>query len=334
MKICGIIAEYNPFHQGHIYQLQSIRNQFDAIVVIISGYYSQRGLPSLMTPYDKTKLALDYGANLVCMLPAHLSCQSAQYFSRYAIESLSTLDINCLCFGSECASLAQLEKWNKTIQQEEKDPSLSLHQSLPERIQANDLLALHYLQDCKEKGIEALPLKRNQSLQSATTIRSDFFQGKHKPFDSMFHKEQNWENYYPYLQTFLLLTSTKDLEQYFLVNEGIEHRLKKAAMQKDWSSFLKAAISKTYTKARIQRTCLMILLQIKKSEMMNLHFNEVQVLGFDAIGQKLLKEKKEKKIITQFHQLSPFEQTIESKTFTLYNSVMKNKIKREEVLHP
>ncbi len=334
MKICGIIAEYNPFHQGHIYQLQSIRNQFDAIVVIISGYYSQRGLPSLMTPYDKTKLALDYGANLVCMLPAHLSCQSAQYFSRYAIESLSTLDINCLCFGSECASLAQLEKWNKAIQQEEKDPSLSLHQSLPERIQANDLLALHYLQDCKEKGIEALPLKRNQCLQSATSIRSDFFQGKHKPFDSMFHKEQNWENYYPYLQTFLLLTSTKDLEHYFLVNEGIEHRLKKAAMQKDWSSFLKAAISKTYTKARIQRTCLMILLQIKKSEMMNLHFNEVQVLGFDAIGQKLLKEKKKKKIITQFHQLSPFEQTIESKTLTLYNSVMKNKIKREEVLHP
>lgn len=45
MKICGIIAEYNPFHQGHIYQLQSIRHQFDAIVVIISGYYSQRGLP-------------------------------------------------------------------------------------------------------------------------------------------------------------------------------------------------------------------------------------------------------------------------------------------------
>lgn len=334
MKICGIIAEYNPFHQGHIYQLQSIRNQFDAIVVIISGYYSQRGLPSLMTPYAKTKLALEYGANLVCMLPAHLSCQSAQYFSRYAIESLSTLGIDCLCFGSECASIAQLEKWNEAIQQEEKDSSLSLHQSLPERIQANDLLALHYLQDCKEKGIEALPLKRNQNLQSATSIRSDFFQGKHMPFDSMFHKEQNWENYYPYLQTFLLLTSAKDLEQYFLVNEGIEHRLKKAATQKDWSSFLQAAISKTYTKARIQRTCLMILLQIKKNEMMNLHFNEVQVLGFDAIGQKLLKEKKEKKIITQFHQLSPFEQTIESKTLTLYNSVMKNKIKREEVLHP
>lgn len=334
MKICGIIAEYNPFHQGHIYQLQSIRHQFDAIVVIVSGYYSQRGLPSLMSPYDKTRLALEYGANLVCLLPAHLSCQSAQYFSKYAMESLSILGINSLCFGSECASLDQLEKWNEAIQQEEKNPRLSLHQSLPERIQANDLLALHYLQDCKEKGIEMLPLKRNQSLQSATSIRSDFFQGRKKPFDSMFHIEQTWENYYPYLQTFLLLSSAEDLEQYFLVNEGIEHRLKKAAKQKDWSSFLHATISKTYTKARIQRTCLMILLQIKKNEMRDIHFNEVQVLGFDSIGQKLLKEKKEKRIITQFHQLSEFEQTIESKTLTLYNSVMKNKIKREEVLHP
>ncbi len=334
MKICGIIAEYNPFHQGHIYQLQSIQNQFDAIVVIVSAYYSQRGLPSLMCPSDKTRFALNYGANLVCQLPVHYTCQSAEYFSKYAIESLSYLGIDALCFGSECHSLTQLEKWNELIQSQEVNPSLSLHQTLPERIQANDLLALHYLKECKKRKIKAIPIARNPSYESATSIRSEFFLGKNKPFDTYFHSEQNWQNYYPYLQTFLLLSSANDLSTYFLVNEGIEHRLKKAASKPDWPSFLQAAISKTYTKARIQRTCLMILLQIKKSEMQDLHFHEIQVLGFDSIGQKILKANRNKKIITQFHQLSAFEQTIESKTLTLYNSVMKNKIQREEVLHP
>ncbi len=334
MKICGIIAEYNPFHQGHIYQLQSIQNQFDAIVVILSAYYSQRGLPSLLKPNDKANFALTYGANLVCQLPAHFTCQSAEYFAKYAIESLSYLGIDSLCFGSECHSLTQLEEWNDLIQSKKVKPNLSLHQTLPERIQANDLLGLHYLQECKKNGIQAIPIARNPNFESATSIRNAFFNGERKQFDAYFHQEQNWQNYYPYLQTFLLLSSASDLSSYFLVNEGIEYRLKKAANNPDWDSFLQAAISKTYTKARIQRTCLMILLQIKKSEMKNLHFNEVQVLGFDSIGQKILKQNKNKKIITKFHQLSAFEQTIESKTLTLYNSVMKNKIQREEVLHP
>ena len=84
MKTCGIIAEYNPFHAGHIHQLKQIRNQFDAIVVITSGYFSQRGLPSLLSPYDKTRLALEYGADLVCLLPVQYTCQSAEYFVKYA----------------------------------------------------------------------------------------------------------------------------------------------------------------------------------------------------------------------------------------------------------
>lgn len=164
MKICGIIAEYNPFHQGHIYQLQSIQNQFDAIVVILSAYYSQRGLPSLLKPNDKANFALTYGANLVCQLPAHFTCQSAEYFAKYAIESLSYLGIDALCFGSECHSLTQLEEWNDLIQSKKVKPNLSLHQTLPERIQANDLLALHYLQECKKMGFKPFRLLGIQTL--------------------------------------------------------------------------------------------------------------------------------------------------------------------------
>lgn len=78
----------------------------------------------------------------------------------------------------------------------------------------------------------------------------------------------------------------------------------------------------------------MILLQIKKAEMQNLTFQQIQVLGFNEIGQQLLKANKGKKIITQFHQLAPFDQDIETKTLALYNSVMKETLHREEVVHP
>lgn len=331
MKTCGIIAEYNPFHQGHIHQIQSIRDEFDAIVVITSAYFSQRGLPSLLTPYDKARLALKHGVNLVCELPTHLSAQSAEYFAKYAIQSLSCMGIDELCFGSECHSLEQLEVWFDQIQAKQADPTKSMHQQTPERIQPNDILGMHYVQYCKEYQIQPHPIPRNESYASATSLRQMYFAGGEPPFSSLFHKEQDWKNYYAYLKNFLLLSDPEDLRSYFLVNEGIEYRLKKAAQAETWHEFLTQTISKTYTKARIQRTCLMILLQVKKRDMQNIDFHSVQVLGFDAVGQQLLKKTR---VSTQFHELSPLCQKIETKTLALYNSVMKNNVQREEVIHP
>lgn len=334
MKTCGIIAEYNPFHAGHIHQLKQIRNQFDEIVVITSGYFSQRGLPSLLSPYDKTRLALEYGADLVCLLPVQYACQSAEYFVKYAMESLHYLGIDALCFGSECHSIKQLDNWYQNLKAQPIDPSHSQQRSTPVRIQPNDLLAMYYVANCKNYNIEPFCIPRDSSFASATSLRQSFFDGNKEAFSQYFHIEQYWQNYYPYLKTTLLLTSLADLETFFLVNEGIEARLKKAAQADTWESFLEQAISKNYSKARIQRTCLMILLQIKKAEMQNLTFQQIQVLGFNEIGQQLLKANKGKKIITQFHQLAPFDQDIETKTLALYNSVMKETLHREEVVHP
>ena len=69
MKIVGIITEYNPFHQGHIYHIQKAKQYGDVLVAICSGFYSQRGLPSLISRQDKTKLALQNGVDLVLELP-------------------------------------------------------------------------------------------------------------------------------------------------------------------------------------------------------------------------------------------------------------------------
>ncbi len=112
MKITGIIAEYNPFHQGHIYHIQKAKKitQCDCLVVILTGCFSQRGLPSLLTPYDKTKLALQYGANLVLECPVCFGAQSADYFAKYNLQALSCLPIDTLCFGSETNDVTYLRR--------------------------------------------------------------------------------------------------------------------------------------------------------------------------------------------------------------------------------
>lgn len=149
-------------------------------------------------------------------------------------------------------------------------------------------------------------------LKSATQTRKEYFDGISQFNDAYFNKSQTWDTYYPYLRKFLLLSDTNTLSTYFLVNEGIEYRLKENAKKyQKWQDFLMASISKTYTKARIQRTCMFILLQITKAQMQeNNHFNQVIVSGFDSVGQEFLKGKQ---VITKFKELPKFLQDIELK---------------------
>ena len=83
MNITGIIAEYNPFHNGHAYQLRKARTETDAdyIIIVMSGNFVQRGAPALLDKYTRTKMALLEGADLVIELPAIWSSASAEYFA-------------------------------------------------------------------------------------------------------------------------------------------------------------------------------------------------------------------------------------------------------------
>ena len=107
MKIAGIIAEYNPFHNGHLYHLEQTRRITDAdyVIVIMSGNFTQRGEPALLDKYLRTKMALSCGADLVLELPACCACASAQYFSDGAVSILEHLGVtDFLVFGSVSTS--------------------------------------------------------------------------------------------------------------------------------------------------------------------------------------------------------------------------------------
>lgn len=111
MKIAGIIAEYNPFHNGHLYQLKYTREILcaDYIIVVMSGDYVQRGTPALLPKHTRAEMALRCGADLVLELPPAFSSASAEFFAKGGVQLLNSLHVvDILCFGSECGSVVPL----------------------------------------------------------------------------------------------------------------------------------------------------------------------------------------------------------------------------------
>ena len=107
-KTVGIIAEYNPFHKGHEYQIQQAKEKTGAeiAVILMSGDFVQRGTPSIFAKHQRTAMALLGGADIVFELPSFYACGSAEYFSSGAISIFNALNsIDFLCFGSESGEI-------------------------------------------------------------------------------------------------------------------------------------------------------------------------------------------------------------------------------------
>lgn len=113
MKHIGIVAEYNPFHNGHAYQLEQIKKQFPdkQILVIMSGNFVQRGEPAIYEKTLRATCALLAGADLVFELPVYYSAASAEYFAAAAVRLLAATGIvDTICFGAECDDLSLLDR--------------------------------------------------------------------------------------------------------------------------------------------------------------------------------------------------------------------------------
>ena len=112
MKTVGIIAEYNPFHNGHLYQLKKAKEitGADFAVVVMSGDFTQRGTPAVFDKYTRCRLSLLAGADLCIELPVVYATASAELFAKGAVSLLSALGVGALCFGSECGEIAPLRE--------------------------------------------------------------------------------------------------------------------------------------------------------------------------------------------------------------------------------
>lgn len=112
MNVTGIIAEYNPFHRGHQYQIDYIKNvlRSDYVIIVMSGDYVQRGTPALLSKHLRTEMALRCGADLVLEMPVSVSTASAEAFAMGSVSILDSLQVvDQLCFGSEHGEVSALQ---------------------------------------------------------------------------------------------------------------------------------------------------------------------------------------------------------------------------------
>ena len=179
-NVIGLIVEYNPFHNGHLHHIQEIDRLFEdnIKITVMSGDYVQRGEPSLINKFEKTKIALSQGVDIVIELPAFYSTQSAEIFAKGSINLLNKLSCSHIVFGSESNDLEKLKRI-ATISMT-KEFELSLREFLAEglsyptafskalfdeKLGSNDILALEYLKAIKaiNPKIEAYCIKREKT---------------------------------------------------------------------------------------------------------------------------------------------------------------------------
>ncbi len=129
MQVNGIIAEYNPFHNGHKYQLEEARRRTCAgyTIIAMSGNFVQRGAPALLDKHSRAEMALRCGADLVLELPTLYASSSAEYFASGAVALLDKLGVvTHLCFGSECGDVTLLTQIANILADEPAEYSAAL----------------------------------------------------------------------------------------------------------------------------------------------------------------------------------------------------------------
>ena len=153
--VLGIIAEYNPFHNGHLYQIEEAKRQTgaDYVVAIITGNFAQRGNTALVNKWAKAQMALENGVDIVLELPTVYSISSAENFAEGAIKILDSLKIvDTLCFGTETADFAALNNIANVLYSEPKEFVSILNHELGKGIsfpKARENALMMYLNDIK-----------------------------------------------------------------------------------------------------------------------------------------------------------------------------------------
>lgn len=196
-KTVGIIAEYNPFHKGHQYQIDTLHSMgYDKIAVAMSGTCVQRGEISLLSKFCRAKYAVDCGVNLVCEVPFPYSSFSAEGFAKSGVHILKNLGVDAVSFGSESADLSLLcsiadylltadfeaalkafiADGNSFAQAREKAILAKFALSREVIAASNDILALEYIKECRKLGwnVEFIPIKRQGADYNDLAAKSGF----------------------------------------------------------------------------------------------------------------------------------------------------------------
>lgn len=326
MKICAVVAEFNPFHNGHAYLLEKIRSSgYSHIVVVMSGNYVQRGEAAIFPKDARAKAALQMGANLVIELPTVKVLATAE---KYAFSALSVIkklgnQINALAFGTETENFENLVEIKEILGTElfKKEVKLQLEKGFSFAVcrenavrniskkpcianeikNPNNILAVEYLKAMDKLGmsLDCLPVKRME-------VPGKYFSAS-KLRERIIQENLDFKNYIPEKLNFNInlkasyfemggeiICKLRSLEKSDFarlpdVSEGLENRIR-SAVKKACSlpELLEFAKTKRYAMARIKRIILCAFLGID-SNMASAEIPYVRVLGSDKKGFEILK---------------------------------------------
>lgn len=357
MKTCGIICEYNPFHNGHKYQIEQAKAQSNAdiMIAVMSSHFMQRGEPAFIDKWTRAEAAIHNGIDVVIELPYIYSTQAASQFAQGGVDILKLCHADYISFGSECGNLENLQDIadtpvNLNHVREIMDTGVSFPKAyslLTSSMEPNDILAVCYLKAIKDTSIKPILIQRNtgyfdeniQPMASAYAIRNAI-QKKQNITDTtpmattLANKTYvTMDMFYPYIRTMLLMTPSSKLSSYFLISEGIENHLKKnAEMYDNYPDFLNGCVTYRYTASKIRRCLVQMMMQITKEDVRQLPaLDTFRILAFNDSGRKWLKEKKKEEILfaSRFADISKPYREMEFQATTLYTSVLKEEERKK-----
>ena len=332
MKIAAIIAEYNPFHSGHKFHIEETKKFSDAVVVIMSGSFVQRGEPAIFSKFARAKTAVLNGADLVIELPFLYSTASSRDFTYGAVKILNELNVvDFLSFGSESGNIEYLKKIASTEESEDfkaeikallksglSYPSAKEEAfkkcSLPFPDGPNDTLASEYISAlCHlSSKIEPYCIKRTvahdseevkDSHISASAVRKMLNEGRDvTPYvpDLPFEQPLYYEDMSSLIAYSIMNLNRENYPVRSASDEELISTLKNTPFTEDINSYLYNIKSKRYTMSRVKRTLLHILLN--SGEKIPDFSPYARVLSLNTTGAEILKRiKKESdiKIITK-----------------------------------
>ena len=372
MKVTGIIAEYDPFHNGHSYHIKKAREMTgaDAIVVVMSGHFTQRGMPTFFSRDARVRMAVDGGADLVIELPYIYACNSSHEFARGAAGILNGIGcVDALVFGAETDDMDALEKAARAAAgtddrssayiKEEMKNGVSYPEALTRSVEKiygaqtaavlrepNNLLGIEYMKALHELGSGIKPFivgrrsaahgeslemlherKQEQRIASGTAVRKAVYAGgaraaemlvpdtsfsiisgyeRSSGFSFAEYRDKIKKNMFELLKYKIITSDESELAEVYGVAEGLENRLKSCISGVgDIDGLIDSVKSKRYTRARISRTLMHLLINLRTTDFETLRETYcARVLGFSPTGGKLLRLMSESSAIPVFSNLS------------------------------
>lgn len=358
MEAVGIICEYNPLHNGHIYHIEQVKKLLPgkAIILVLNGYFLERGEISILSKENKTKLALIYGVDLVVELPFIFGTQSADIFADAAIKILGYLGCSYLVFGSESnnidilkkvASIQNSDDYNKKVKELLNEginypTALAKALYIKENIfNPNDLLGISYIKAINKNKLNIKPitikrtnsyhdLNSNANIISASNIRNKLKNQENianyvprKSLKLIEHISLN--DLFPFIK-YQILTDN-NLNKYLTVDEGIENRLKEKIIDATTlDEFITSIKTKRYTYNKITRMLVHILIGLPKEINKLANIEYIKILGFNKKGREYLHNLKEELEISLIPIPNSLQYKYELIASEVYSLISKNKI--------